>query len=225
MTEGIEDSSREYMPIWVSSMTHMELVSEVYANASMTDKLRTRYDIPEGCAYHQIPPTRWSRYVAMLFALLAISSLLRASILFYGYVVMFVLLAVASYFGYGTRQRGSFPLPYFSISKLQVGESGISLMSVPKIAFARYHNMTEDLNLQIAYSDIKRTELFFPGDVFRGFSKRFGIYWLRIFTHDDVFNGEFLISVGGTSFSLPGHRGMTNEIHRLLESKLEHHIY
>ncbi|MHA2140988.1 MAG: hypothetical protein ACXADF_15185 [Candidatus Thorarchaeota archaeon] len=218
MTEGSEEQKRVYSPVWISTFNHMKTAAEAMHRASFREKLRGDYDFPgdyPSLEISYIGPMRWLNILIVpLSVLLLISFYLANSIMFYPFLFFLVIIGIMALRNRNREKKPRIPVHFLSSGELLITDSEITFIAEPyNAAGLRYHNLSLDLQFKLQFADIKSIERFAPHKEFEGYGKSFSNEWVRVYTKEEVLEGDFLLVVGGSGFGIRSQRRQTDEIY------------
>lgn len=122
---------------------------------------------------------------------------------------------------YPTMANGKVPASFHSIGNLQI--KGDELTFVSKVARPydgmlkkKYQGLTMNLQFSLSHSEIERIELFSPHEEIEKLSEHYSSDWIRVYTTNEILDGDFLIAAGVTGFGVRNNSTKTQEIFELL---------
>lgn len=105
------------------------------------------------------------------------------------------------------------PIVFFGTAEVNMEGNNISFTPLDfKTIGGQYRNITQ-IQFQLIKADVQSIEKYHPQPIF---AKYFIINWIRIKTRLDIFDGDFLICVGGSGPRMSKIQNLTNNLYNEL---------
>jgi len=173
MTYQTTGQSVEYNPVWISTIEHMTQYSDAYAKASVWDKGRGSYDVPDDYPYIDFGFTRiLNVFLFFMLWIMAIVNSFLGGITFYFFTFLAILYSISFFYDYSRGKAArKVPVPYFSSGIMKISDSTISFRASSfSLPLFNFHNMKWDLDFELDHSQVERIERVAPHEVFKGLS-------------------------------------------------------
>ncbi len=196
-----QDDVKQFYPVWISSVEHINAFSNIMEGLSFWTILRRKYEIPPEFPYFRPGLGQKSlRISSLLFLIICILQfVIYLSInpffsFFFGIMFIFFLF----FFITGSGQPKGLPLILFSSGHLKIAKEKISFFAVPYKTFGnQFFNLLSTIDFQMQPSDMENLDRYDPSEHFEKLKSRFNLIWIRIKTKEEILGGDFLMCIGG----------------------------